>query len=104
MQKMYVKPQGEHPEPLSIGLIGPLPPPFGGMANQTRQLHELLVAEGVKVILIQTNADYASAFIAKLKGLRALFRLIPYLFKLWQTAKQVDCFNLMANSGWSWQL
>jgi len=29
---------------LRIGLIGPLPPPSGGMANQTRQLGELLTA------------------------------------------------------------
>jgi len=29
---------------LRIGLIGPLPPPTGGMANQTRQLGEMLTA------------------------------------------------------------
>ncbi len=29
-----------------IGLVGPLPPPAGGMANQTRQLAELLEREG----------------------------------------------------------
>ena len=31
---------------LRVGLVGPLPPPAGGMANQTRQLAELLDAEG----------------------------------------------------------
>jgi hypothetical protein len=29
---------------MRIGLVGPLPPPAGGMANQTRQLAELLSA------------------------------------------------------------
>jgi len=39
-------------------LIGPLPPPSGGMANQTRQLARLLQAEGMSVELVQTNAPY----------------------------------------------
>jgi hypothetical protein len=34
---------------MHIGLVGPLPPPFGGMANQTRQLAELLRSEGLTV-------------------------------------------------------
>jgi len=36
-----------------IGLVGPLPPPAGGMANQTRQLAELLEREGAKVTLVR---------------------------------------------------
>ena len=40
--------------PMHIGLVGPLPPPFGGMANQTRQLAELLRSEGLTVSLVQT--------------------------------------------------
>ena len=27
---------------LNIGLVGPLPPPYGGMANQANQLYQLL--------------------------------------------------------------
>lgn len=89
---------------LHIGLVGPLPPPFGGMANQTLQLKRLLESEGIDVTLIQTNPDYPVSWVANIKGLRALFRLLPYLFRLWNHAGRVDCLHVMANSGWSWQL
>ncbi|MCP5250247.1 MAG: glycosyltransferase family 4 protein [Burkholderiales bacterium] len=87
-----------------IGLVGPLPPPYGGMANQTRQLANLLAQEGVHVDLVQTNAAYRPAWAGKIKGLRAAARLLPYLYRLWRSAGQVQLFHIMANSGWSWHL
>jgi glycosyltransferase involved in cell wall biosynthesis len=36
--------------------------------------------------------------------LRACFRLIPYLFRLWRAAGHNQLFHIMANSGWSWHL
>jgi hypothetical protein len=89
---------------LHIGLVGPLPPPFGGMANQTRQLAELLRGEGMAVSLVQTNADYCPRWIGRLPFARALFRLIPYVFSLWRQMGRCDLAHLMANSGWSWHL
>ena len=47
---------------LHIGLVGPLPPPSGGMANQTLQLAKLLRQENIEVELVQTNADYKPRF------------------------------------------
>ncbi len=91
-------------KPQSIALVGPLPPPFGGMANQTLQLSKLLEGEGVKVILVRTNAPYQPKWIGKIKGVRALFRLIPYLLNVWRTLQKVQLVHLMANSGWSWHL
>lgn len=88
--------------PLSIGLIGPLPPPSGGMANQTQQLARLLAAEGVAVEVVQVNSPYRPSWAGKMWGLRALFRLVPYLAKLWTCAGRVDLFHIMANSGWAW--
>jgi glycosyltransferase involved in cell wall biosynthesis len=88
---------------LRIGLVGPLPP-GGGIANQTRQLGELLSKEGAQVTLVQVNAPYRPRWIAGLRGVRALFRLVPYVFRLWRTAGRVDLFHVMANSGWSWHL
>jgi len=35
--------------PSRIAIVGPLPPPAGGMANQTLQLSRLLGEEGVYV-------------------------------------------------------
>lgn len=89
---------------MHIGLVGPLPPPSGGMANQTRQLARLLESEGLDVTLVQTNAPYRPRWAGRLKGIRALFRLLPYLVHLWRTAGRVDLFHIMANSGWSWHL
>ncbi|MBL8472258.1 MAG: glycosyltransferase family 4 protein [Rhodocyclaceae bacterium] len=90
--------------PLRLGLIGPLPPPSGGMANQCRQLRELLTAEGVIVELVQVNAPYRPAWAGRLRGVRALFRLLPYLADLWRASGRNDVLHLMANSGWAWHL
>lgn len=87
-----------------LGLIGPVPPPNGGMALQTRQLAELLGSEGLQVELLPTNAPYYPAWIERLPVIRAVFRLLPYLFRCWTLAGRVDVIHLMANSGWSWQL
>ena len=74
------------------------------MANQTQQLAALLRQEGVHVEVVQVNAPYSLNWIGKLKGIRAFFRLIPYLIKLWRTAGKNDLMHIMANSGWSWHL
>ncbi|NWG74716.1 MAG: glycosyltransferase family 4 protein [Rubrivivax sp.] len=89
---------------LRIGLVGPVPPPPGGMAMQTRQLAELLRRERADVVLVPTNAPYRPAWIASLRGVRALFRLVPYLVALWRAAGRSDVMHVMANSGWSWHL
>lgn len=89
---------------LRVGLVGPLPPPSGGMANQTLQLARLLREEEAEVELIQVNSPYRPAWIGKFKGVRAAFRLLPYLAHLWFSAGRVQLFHVMANSGWSWHL
>lgn len=94
----------KHNRTLHVGLIGPLPPPFGGMANQLNQLKELLDKESIQVSLVQTNQPYGNKIIEKTKGLRAVCRLIPYFFKVWALAGKVDVIHMLANSGWSWQL
>lgn len=90
--------------PQHIALVGPLPPPFGGMANQTLQLSRLLEAEQVRVTLVRTNAPYKPTWIGSIKGVRALFRLIPYLINAWKAVRKAQLVHLMANSGWSWHL
>lgn len=89
---------------LRVGLVGPLPPPAGGMANQTQQLAELLRSAGAEVELVQTNAPYRPAWIGRVPMLRALFRLLPYGRNLWRVAGRSKLFHVMANSGWSWHL
>lgn len=104
MDTMATSPASISGKPLRIGLIGPLPPPSGGMANQTRQLARLLSEAGMTVEVVQVNAAYRPAWIEKVQGLRAAFRLLPYLIDLWRCAGRVDLFHVMANSGWAWHL
>ncbi len=71
---------------------------------QTQQLARLLVAENVEVHRLATNAPYRPAVVGRVKGFRALFRLVPYLWHAWCLAGRVNVIHMMANSGWSWQL
>lgn len=89
---------------LRVVLVGPLPPPFGGMANQTRQLARLLGESGVQVRLVRNNPPYRPAWIGNVRGLRAAFRLVPYLAALWRALRGADIAHVMANSGWAWHL
>lgn len=89
---------------LRIALVGPLPPPAGGMATQTAQLARLLGEAGAVVEIVQTNPAYRPAWVARWRGLRALARLLPYLLGLWRAAGRSDLMHVMANSGWSWFL
>jgi len=89
---------------IRLGLIGPLPPPEGGMANQTQQLADLLRREGAEVTLVRVNEPYRPRWIERIRVVRAVFRLLPYVLRLWKTAGQVDLFHVMANSGLSWHL
>lgn len=89
---------------LRIAVVGPLPPPAGGMAGQTEQLARLLADEGAHACVVQTNAPYAPACIARVKGVRAAFRLLGYVPRLWRAAGAAQLLHVMANSGWSWHL
>lgn len=100
------KPESSHGDDgaLRIAIVGPLPPPSGGMANQCRQLVRLLREEGLAVELIQTNAAYKPSWVGNIPVLRAFFRLVPYLMALWRAAGRNQLFHIFANSGWAWHL
>jgi glycosyltransferase involved in cell wall biosynthesis len=87
-----------------VAIVGPAPPPSGGMANQCRQLVRLLREEGVDVAFVRTNARYRPRWIAGVPVVRAVFRLFPYLAALWTTLGRVDVVHVFANSGWAWHL
>jgi glycosyltransferase involved in cell wall biosynthesis len=98
---------------LRVALVGPLPlaagdagrePTAGGMANQTRQLAELLRSDGAVVEPVQSNAPYRPVWVSDVPMLRALCRLLPFLLALWRAAGRNDVFHVMANSGWAWHL
>lgn len=85
-------------------VVGPLPPPSGGMANQCEQLVRLLEHEGAEVCLVRTNSPYRPSWVGGVPVLRAGFRLLPYLFRLWQGVGQSQVVHVFANSGWAWHL
>lgn len=87
-----------------VTIVGPLAPPAGGMANQTKKLAEFLRSENISVDVIRTNPDYKPAFVGKIPILRALFRLVSYKLTLMKRLKNTDVIHIMANSGWSWHL
>lgn len=87
-----------------VMLVGPLPPPSGGMANQCEQLQKLLCNEGVRVNFVQTNAPYWPAWVSSLPSIRAVFRFIPYLWQVWATLGRSHVVHLFANSGKAWYL
>jgi glycosyltransferase involved in cell wall biosynthesis len=95
---------GNSPPPRSIMLVGPLPPPSGGMANQTRQLAQLLAAEGCEVTTVQVNLPYRPAWIGHIRGVRAIFRLAAYVLRLRREIRHAELIHVMANSGWAWHL
>lgn len=87
-----------------VCLVGPLPPPSGGMGNQCAQLLRLLRADGLQVELVQTNPPYWPAWVARIPVLRAVLRLPPYLHRLWRATTRADVVHVLANSGWAWHL
>lgn len=91
-------------ERLRVGVVGPLPPPSGGMANQCEQLLRLLRAEGVQVVHVRTNAPYRPALVARVPVVRALPRLLDYVVELWRVVRHCDVLHVFANSGWAWHL
>jgi glycosyltransferase involved in cell wall biosynthesis len=88
----------------SVCIVGPFPPPSGGMANQCQQLIQLLKSEGIEVKFVRTNSPYQPIWAGKIPVLRSLFRLFPYLVNLWRVTPKVDVVHLLANSGWAWHL
>lgn len=96
---------GDRPEAVpAVCIVGPLPPPSGGMANQCEQLARLLRAEGVAVEVVRNNPDYRPQWVGRVPVLRAFARLLPYLFALWRAAGRAEVMHVLANSGWAWHL
>lgn len=87
-----------------VGIVGPLPPPAGGMANQCEQLTRLLQAEGVQVVTVQSNQPYWPALVGSIPVVRAGWRLLFFVKMLWSALGRIDVLHVFANSGWSWYL
>lgn len=89
---------------MRLSLVGPVPPPVGGMATQAMQLLTNLREEGYSVELIETNAPYQPSWMRRVRGLRAVARLIPFTVRLWRAVGRSTIIHVFANSGWAWWL
>ena len=69
-----------------------------------RSSRELLAREGVAVDVVRSMRRIGRRSSARIRGVRALFRLVPYVARAVACVGRVDVFHVMANSGWSWHL
>lgn len=88
----------------SILLIGPIPPPNGGMAMQGKLLYSHLVSSGAEVEYLATNYKVWPEFVNQIKVIRAFYRFIGYIIKLWRATGKHKVIHMLSNSGWSWYL
>lgn len=74
------------------------------MANQCEQLIRLLGQGGIAVEHVRTNAPPWPVWMGHVPVLRAGFRLLPYVLRLWLAAGRAQVMHVFANSGWAWHL
>jgi len=94
------------PPPLTgrrICLVGPLPPPAGGMANQTAQLARLLEGEGAEVAMVRSHRP-PPAWLASVRGVRGAAAAAAFLPELWRGLAGADLVHLVTNSWWAFHL
>ncbi len=86
-----------------VCLVGPLPPPAGGMANQTAQLAGLLEGEGAEVAMVRSHRP-PPAWLAAVRGVRGGAAAAAFLPALWRGLEGADLVHLVTNSWWAFHL
>lgn len=88
------------PSVRSVLLIGPEPPPYGGMALQARLLHNLMNRDGVDATLLGSNAPFPARlrFLESLRGLRPFLRTTVFSWRLWRLLARHEVVHILACS------
>lgn len=81
----------------AIAIVGPMPPPLGGMALQALALHRHLVKESIPNRLIATNPELP-AVLARLKGIRTLIQSVIYAIELFRALPRVSVVHVLGAS------
>ena len=81
----------------TVAIVGPLPPPYGGMALQCEALRDNLLREGVSALIVPTNPPLFFG-LAKLKLLRTFLQTLIYLCRLVRIVSQVSVVHILAAS------
>jgi glycosyltransferase involved in cell wall biosynthesis len=79
-------------KPMTVCLVSPFPPPYGGMAIQATKLIPILEAGGMAVLTVKTNTDFPSfcVFLKKIPGVRTAVNSLLFLLKLHGATRQAD--------------
>jgi len=77
---------------ITVCIVSPFPPPFGGMAVQAEKLASHLECEGFPVIRVRTNTEFPKSFgfVSKIPGLRTVFNFVLFLKNLHKGILQSD--------------
>lgn len=82
---------------LSICLVSPLPPPFGGMAIQAVKIATLLREEGHRVVEVRTNSrEGEGGWAGGVPGVRSLLNLVRFLSELDGALRQTEVVYLLS--------
>ena len=81
-------------------LVGPTPPPYGGMAFQARLLEKMLVSDGHEVFFLPANPPLPQGFgwLGRVPGLRTVARAMAIWVRFWRAARHVDVVHVLAAS------
>lgn len=84
----------------SLALVGPVPPPFGGMANQVTLLLCMLRSAGVVVTPVSTNRSTPALerLLAGIPGIRTAVRELFFLARLWRGGQRSEVLHVIACS------
>ncbi|MEZ4526372.1 MAG: glycosyltransferase family 4 protein [Desulfobacterales bacterium] len=77
---------------ITVCIVSPFPPPFGGMAVQAEKLASHLECEGFPVIRVRTNTEFPEIFrfVSKIPVLRTVFNLVLFLKNLHKALGKSD--------------
>ena len=80
-----------------VVIVGPKPPPLGGMAVQGRLLQQRLGAEGLSVRFLATNPRLPR--VLRFPGVRTIASLLVYLSRLLSSGRKGEVVHILAASG-----
>src|SRR4029077_17923827 len=81
----------------ALAIVGPVPPPYGGMALQCGALRENLLREGVSAMIIPNNPPLFLG-LATVRLLRPFLEILVYISRLVRIVSQVSFVHILAAS------
>jgi glycosyltransferase involved in cell wall biosynthesis len=85
---------------LKVQLVGPVPPPYGGMALQALLLQRCLRQDGMIADLLGHNEPFWTAlrFLERVPGLRTVLRALLFYFRFWKELRDKEIVHVLAAS------